>query len=84
MTLSFSLVLTVIEQNLGRKILNVEGLDVHSTEKNQVFAMLEGFLGELVSIGQLNRFPLFQIILSLLCYIFRSIIDFVLHLGLFI
>ena len=50
LTHPFSLVLTMIEKHLGRKVLYVEDLDVHSSEEDQVFTTLQGLLGKLISI----------------------------------
>lgn len=48
-------------KHLGRKILYIEYLNVHSSKENQVFAVLQWLLRELISILEINVFPLFLI-----------------------
>lgn len=75
------LVLTMIQKHLGRKVLHVEGLDVHSSEEDKVFAALERLLGELVAVLEVYVSSLFLVNLLDLFNII-GFVQFVFHLGL--
>ena len=61
---SLRLVFTVIEEHFRCEVLNVESLDVHPPEEDEVLAALQRLLGEFVTILEVYVFPLFLIYFS--------------------
>lgn len=66
----------MIQEHLRREVLYVEDLDVHPSEQNEVFALLDRLLGELITVFEIYVPPLFLVKFLKLF----NIIGFVIHL----